>query len=74
MFVYAQSLIKKAKACVKAHFLTLAKYDFSKMDEMALTVLEGVKKKDGRDVNIVVRPAYDGTVIIYYQSEKDVQD
>jgi hypothetical protein len=73
MFVYAQSLIKKAKARVKAHLLTLAEYDLSEMDETALTVLAGVKK-DGRDVNIVVRPAYDGTVIIYYQSEKDVLD
>jgi hypothetical protein len=43
------------------------------MDETALTVLAGVKK-DGRDVTIVVRPAYDGTVIIYYQSERDVLD
>jgi hypothetical protein len=25
-------------------------------------------------VQIVVRPAYDGTVIIYYQSEQDVLD
>jgi hypothetical protein len=31
-------------------------------------------KKDGREVTIVVRPAYDGTVIIYYQSERDVLD
>jgi len=73
MFVYAQSLIKKAKGRVKAHLLTLAEYDLSEMDETALTVLAGVKKDD-RDVNIVVRPAYDGTVIIYYQSEKDVLD
>jgi hypothetical protein len=34
------------------------------MDETAVTVLAGVKKND-RDVTIVVRPAYDGTVIIY---------
>ena len=43
------------------------------MDETALTVLAGVKK-DGREVTIVARPAYDGTVIIYYQSERDVLD
>jgi hypothetical protein len=73
MFVYAQSLIKKAKDRVKAHLLMLAEYDLSEMDETAVTVLAGVKH-DGRDVNIVVRPAYDGTVIIYYQSERDVLD
>ena len=73
MFVYAQSLIRKAKARVKAHLLTLPEYDLSEMDETAITVLAGVKH-DGRDVNIVVRPAYDGTVIIYYQSERDVLD
>ena len=73
MFVYAQSLIKKAKAHVKAHLLTLGEYDLSEMDETAITVLAGVKHA-GRDVNIVVRPAYDGTVIIYYQSERDVLD
>jgi hypothetical protein len=73
MFVLAQSLIKKAKARVKAHLLTLDEYDLSEMDETALTVLAGVKKND-RDVTIVVRPAYDNTVIIYYQSERDVLD
>lgn len=73
MFVIAQSLIKKAKVRVKAHLLTLPEYDLSDMDETALTVFAGVKK-DGREVNIVVRPAYDGEVIIYYQSEKDVLD
>ena len=73
MFVFAQSLINKAKARVMAHLRTLVEYDLSEMDETAPTVLAGVKK-DGRDVNVVVRPAYDGTVIIYYQSEKDVLD
>jgi len=73
MFVFAQSLIRKAKARVKAHLSTLKEYDLSEMDETAVTVLAGVKK-DGRDVTIVFRPAYDGTVIIYYQSERDVLD
>jgi hypothetical protein len=73
MFMLAQSLIRKAKARVKAHLLTLKEYDLSQMDETALTVFAGVKK-DGRDVTIVFRPAYDNTVIIYYQSEKDVLD
>jgi hypothetical protein len=73
MFLYAQTLIKKAKKRVIAHLSTLHEYDLSEMDETAVTVLAGVKK-DGRDVTIVFRPAYDGTVIIYYQSEKDVLD
>jgi len=73
MFVLAQSLIRKAKKRVIEHLSTLDEYDLTDMDETALTVLAGVKK-DGRDVTIVVRPAYDGTVIIYYQSERDVLD
>lgn len=73
MFVLAQSLIRKAKKRVVDHLLTLEEYDLSEMDETALTVLAGVQK-DGREVTIVVRPAYDGTVIIYYQSERDVLD
>lgn len=73
MFVLAQSLIRKAKKRVVDHLMQLDEYDLSEMDETALTVLAGVKK-DGREVTIVVRPAYDGTVIIYYQSERDVLD
>jgi hypothetical protein len=73
MFVLAQSLIKKAKQRVIAHLSELDEYDLTEMDETAPTVLAGIKK-DGREVTIVVRPAYDGTVIIYYQSERDVLD
>ena len=73
MFVYAQTLIQKAKQRVIAHLSRLDEYDLTEMDETAVTVLAGVKKND-RDVTIVVRPAYDDTVIIYYQSERDVLD
>jgi hypothetical protein len=73
MFVYAQSLIQKTKDRVIAHLSTLEEYDLTDLEETATTILAGVKH-DGRDVNIVVRPAYDGTVIIYYQSERDVLD
>src|ERR1035441_10591494 len=73
MFVYAQSLIQKAKDRVIAHLSTPEEYDLTDLEETATTILAGVKH-DGRDVNIVVRPAYDGTVIIYYQSERDVLD
>ena len=68
-----QSLIQRAKDRVIAHLSTLEEYDLTDLDETAVTVLAGVKKGD-RDVTIVVRPAYDGTVIIYYQSERDVLD
>jgi hypothetical protein len=57
MFVLAQSLIRKAKKRVIDHLQQLGEYDLTDMDETALTVLAGVKK-DGRDVTIVVRPAY----------------
>jgi hypothetical protein len=73
MFVFAQTLIQKAKKRVIAHLSTLEEYNLTDLDETAVTILAGVKKDD-RDVTIVVRPAYDGTVIIYYQSERDVLD
>ena len=73
MFVLAQSLIRKAKKRVVDHLMQLDEYDLTEMDETALTVRAGIKK-EGREVTIVVRPAYDGTVIIYYQSERDVLD
>lgn len=73
MFVCVQSLIQQTRERVIAHLKTLPEYDLTDLDETASTVLAGVKK-DGRDVNIVFRPAYDNTVIIYYQSEKDVLD
>jgi hypothetical protein len=73
MFVYVQSLIQQTRERVIAHLQTLPEYDLTDLDETAITVLAGVKK-DGRDVALVFRPAYDNTVIIYYQSEKDVMD
>jgi hypothetical protein len=73
MFVYVQTLIHKAKDRVIAHLETQDEYDLTDIEEIATTVYAGVKH-DGRDVYIVVRPAYDGTVIIYYQSEKDTLD
>lgn len=73
MFLIAQSLIKKAKARVKAHLSKLKGYDLTDIDDTAPSIFAGVKH-DGREIQIVVRPAYDGTVIIYYDSEKDVLD
>jgi len=73
MFVYVQTLIQNAKDRVIAHLRTLDEYDLTDIEEIATTIYTGVKH-DGRDVYIVVRLAYDGTVIIYYQSEKDTLD
>jgi hypothetical protein len=73
MFVYAQSLIRQAKERIISHLRTLPDYDLSEIDETAPTVLAGIQK-DGRSLMIVVRPAYDGQVIIYYGSERDVLD
>jgi hypothetical protein len=73
MFVYAQTIIQTAKDSVIAHLRTLDDYEVDDVQETATTILAGIKH-NGRDVQIVVRPAYDGTVIIYYQSEQDVLD
>lgn len=73
MFVYAQTIIQTAKDRVIAHLKTLDEYDVDDVQETATTILAGIKHND-RDVQIVVRPAYDRTVIIYYQSEQDVLD
>ena len=73
MFVYAQSLIARAKEAILAHLGTLENYDVTGAEETAPTVLAGIVK-DGRDLTVVARPAYDGEVIIYYGSERDVLD
>ncbi|MBS1851380.1 MAG: hypothetical protein JST79_10740 [Acidobacteria bacterium] len=73
MFVYVQSIIKQAKQRITDHLRTLPNYDLKEMDETAPTVLAGIRK-DGRDLTVVVRPAYDGEVIVYYGSERDVLD
>src|SRR4029079_9329575 len=39
MFVFAQSLIRRAKERVRAHLSTLAEYDLSDLDETAPTIL-----------------------------------
>lgn len=73
MFVYAQSIIKRAKERIIEHLRTLPNYDLREIDETAPTVLAGIRK-DGRPLMIVARPAHDGEVIIYYGSERDVLD
>src|SRR5258708_5302874 len=73
MFMYAQALIEKTKARIIAHLETRDEYDLSQKDMTAPTVLAGVRKH-GQPINIVVRPAQGGEVIIYYGSERDVLD
>lgn len=74
MFVYVQSLIKQAKENIIAQLATLENYDISELDDTTATTILGGIKKDGQDVSIVARPAYQGEVIIYYGSERDILD
>jgi len=74
MFIYAQTHIANAKAAVIAHLNTLPEYDLSEMDdETAPTILAGIYR-NGQPISVVVRPAYNYEVIIYYGSERDVLD
>lgn len=73
MFMYAQAMIEKTKKRVIGHLQTQAEYDLSRMDVTATTTLAGIFKH-GQPINIVIRPAYGGEVIVYYGSERDVLD
>lgn len=74
MFVYVQSLIQKAKEKIIEYLQTLEDYDLDDLDDStAPTILAGVIK-DGKQISIVARPAYNGEVIIYYGSERDILD
>lgn len=74
MFIYAQTHIEKAKKAVIEHLRTLPEYDLTELDEeTATTILAGIYKHN-QPISIVVRPAYNNEVIIYYGSERDVLD
>lgn len=74
MFVYVQSLIQKAKESIVEYLQSLNDYDLSDLDDTtAPTILAGILK-DGKPISIVARPAYNGEVIIYYGSERDILD
>lgn len=74
MFMYVQGLIQKAKESIIEHLETLEEYDLTNLDDdTATTILAGILK-DGREISIVTRPAYNGEVIIYYGSERDILD
>jgi hypothetical protein len=73
MFVYAQTLIEVAKRKIITYLTTLPNYDVSNAEEIAPTVFGGIAK-DGREIQIVARPATSGKVIIYYSAEQDTLD
>lgn len=74
MFVYVQSLIKRAKRNIIAHLKTLDDYNLDNLDDTtAPTILAGILK-DEKEISIVARPAYNKEVIIYYGSERDILD
>lgn len=73
MFQYAQEKIERAKNNIIAYLKKHSDYDCSDLEELASTVLGGIKKKD-LDVLIVVRPSDNKQVIVYYDSEKDSLD
>lgn len=74
MFVYVHELIKKAKKNVIDVLHLSPEYDLTNLDtSTAPTTLAGVLKY-GREISIIVRPAYNNEVIIYYGSEKDILD
>jgi len=73
MFKYVQSLIARAKTNVIRYLETLPDYDCTDMEELATTVIGGIKK-DGLSIHVVVRPSDNGEVIVYYSSEKDTLD
>lgn len=72
-FLIAQSLIKRAKQNIIDHLSGLSDYDCSEMEELATTVLGGIKK-EGLPIHVVVRPSDFGYVIVYFSSEKDTLD
>ncbi len=73
MFQYAQEKIERAKNNIIDYLREHKDYDCCDLEELAPTVLGGIKKK-GLDLLIVVRPSDNKQVIIYYDSEKDSLD
>jgi hypothetical protein len=73
MFLAVQRLIERTKNNVIKHLQSLENYDCTDVEELATTVIGGIKK-DGLPIYIVVRPSDNGEVIIYYSSEKDTLD
>lgn len=73
MFQYVHNLIERSKKNVIAYLKTLSDYDCSEYEELATTVIGGIKKQE-LPIHVVVRPSDNQQVIIYYSSEKDTLD
>lgn len=73
MFLTVQGLIERARNNVIKYLSSLENYDCTDAEELATTVVGGIKK-DGLPIYVVVRPSDNGEVIIYYSSEKDTLD
>lgn len=73
MFLYAQQLIERSKQNIIEYLEEHKDYDCADIDELATTVLGGIKK-NGVDIHIVIRPSDNGQVIVFYSSEKDTLD
>lgn len=73
MFLKVQNLINRAKKNVIQYLQVLPDYDCSEMEELATTVIGGIKK-DGLLIHVVIRPSDNREVIVYYSSEKDTLD
>jgi len=73
MFLSVQRLIARAKKNIIEYLKNRPDYDCSELEELASTVIGGIKK-DGLSINIVVRPSDNGEVIVHYSSEKDALD
>jgi hypothetical protein len=73
MFLFVQKLIGRAKENVIKHLRSLPQYDLTEMEEVAKTIIGGIRK-DGLEIHVVIRPSDNGEVIVYYNSEKDTLD
>jgi len=73
MFKYAEDKIERAKKNIIEYLRDHKDYDCSDIEELATTVIGGIKKH-GILQSIVVRPSDNKEVIIYYDSEKDSLD
>jgi len=73
MFEYVQNLISRSKNNVIEYLNNQPDYDTSEQEDLATTVIGGIKKQ-GLPIHVVVRPSDNGQVIVYYSSEKDTLD
>lgn len=69
-FSYVHQIIERAKTNVKTYLATQTNYNISNWNEESFTVIEGVLKND-REIKLVIRPADNGQIIIYYHNEFD---